>query len=54
MENQNLKDYALFCAFAEQAAKFGILLDFVQKGVTDICTLKSRKEQIAELEIIIG
>lgn len=48
MENQSLKDYALFCECAEQAAKFGILLDFVQKGVTDICTLKSRKERLAQ------
>lgn len=51
MENQSLKDYALFCECAERAAKFGILLDFMKKGVNDFYTYKSRKERLAADEM---
>jgi len=46
MENQSLKDYALFCECAEQAAKFGILVDFMKKGVTDFYTFKAKKQEL--------
>lgn len=51
MENQSLKDYALFCECAERAARFGILLDFIKKGVTDFYTFKSRKQELASDEM---
>jgi|688.fasta_scaffold70631_8 hypothetical protein len=41
MENKNLKDYALMCECSEKVASFGILADFLKKGVMDYYSYKS-------------
>ena len=35
MENKSLKDFALMCECSEKVAIFGILADFLKKGVMD-------------------
>ena len=35
MENKSLKDFALMCECSEKVASFGILVDFLKKGVMD-------------------
>mgnify|MGYP003351330777 CR=1 FL=1 len=41
MENKNLKDYALMCECSEKVASFGILADFLKKGIMDYYSYKS-------------
>ena len=41
MENKSLKDFALMCECSEKVASFGILVDFLKKGVMDYYSYKS-------------
>jgi hypothetical protein len=41
MENKSLKDFALMCECSEKVAQFGILADFLKKGVMDYYSYKS-------------
>jgi len=41
MENKSLKDFALMCECSEKVASFGILADFLKKGVMDYYSYKS-------------
>jgi len=54
MENNSLKDYALMCECAESVARFGILSDFLKKGITDYYSYKSKNEELSpeEMEIL--
>jgi len=47
----NLQDYALMCECAEEVARFGILSDFMKKGITDFYSFKSKKEELAADEM---
>ena len=54
MENNSLKDYALMCECAQKVASFGILSDFLKKGITDYYSYKSKNEELSpeEMEIL--
>ena len=54
MENNSLKDYALMCECAENVARFGILSDFLKRGITDYYSYKSKNEELSpeEMEIL--
>ena len=54
MENNSLKDYALMCECAENVARFGILSDFLKRGITDFYSYKSKNEELPpeEMEIL--
>lgn len=54
MENNSLKDYALMCECAEKVARFGILSDFLKRGITDYYSYKSKNEELSpeEMEIL--
>lgn len=41
MENKSLKDFALICECSEKVASFGILADFLKRGVMDYYSYKS-------------
>lgn len=41
MENKSLKDFALMCECSEKVASFGILADFLKRGVMDYYSYKS-------------
>ena len=41
MENKSLKDFALMCECSEKVASFGILEDFLKRGVMDYYSYKS-------------
>lgn len=41
MENKSLKDFALMCECSEKVANFGILADFLKRGVMDYYSYKS-------------
>lgn len=53
MENINLKDYALMCDCATDVARFGILSDFLKKGITDFLSYETKKEKMPTDEIDI-
>lgn len=54
MENQKLEDYALICECAEEAARFGILLDFLKQAGSYFYSLraKGKKAQEADIELL--
>lgn len=54
MENKSLKDFALMCECSEKVASFGILADFLKKGVMDYYSYKSTgaKMPLEEREIL--
>ena len=54
MENKNLKDYALMCECSEKVASFGILADFLKKGVMDYYSYKSTGAEMSleEMQIL--
>ena len=54
MENNSLKSYALMCECAEHVARFGILSDFLKKGITDYYSYKSKNEELPpeEMEVL--
>jgi hypothetical protein len=49
----NLQDYALMCECAEEIAKFGILSDFMKKGITDFYSFKSKREELAADQMLV-
>lgn len=51
MENQKLQDYALICGCAEEAAKFGILLDFLKQAGNHFYSLRAKGEKAQEVDI---
>lgn len=48
MENKSLKDFALMCECSEKVASFGILADFLKKGVMDYYSYKSTGVEMPE------
>lgn len=50
MENKSLKDYALMCECSEKVASFGILTDFLKKGVMDYYSYKSTGAEMPDEE----
>lgn len=48
MENKSLKDFALMCECSEKVASFGILADFLKKGVMDYYSYKSTGAEMPE------
>lgn len=48
MENKSLKDFALMCECSEKVASFGILADFLKKGVMDYYSYKSTGTEMPE------
>ena len=53
MENISLKDYARMCDCAEDVARFGILSDFLKKGITDLLSYESKEAKMPAEEIDI-
>ena len=53
MENITLKDYARMCDCAQDVARFGILSDFLKKGVTDFLSYASKEAKMPVDEIDI-
>jgi len=49
MENHSLQDYSLICDCAEEAARLGILLDFLKHSGNHFYSLKA-KQEAASLE----
>lgn len=49
----NLQEYALMCECAEEVAKFGILSDFMKKGITDFYSFKSKREELAADQMLV-
>jgi hypothetical protein len=47
MENQSLQDYSLMCDCAEQAARFGILLDFLKHSSNHFYSFKAKQEVVS-------
>jgi hypothetical protein len=54
MENKSLKDFALMCECSEKVASFGILTDFLRRGVMDYYSYKSIGEEMPldEMQIL--
>ena len=50
MENKSLKDFALMCECSEKVASFGILADFLKKGVMDYYSHKSTGTEMPDEE----
>lgn len=50
MENKSLKDFALMCECSEKVASFGILADFLKKGVMDYYSYKSTGAEMPDEE----
>ena len=48
MENKSLKDFALMCECSEKVASFGILADFLKKGVMDYYSYISTGAEMPE------
>jgi len=47
----NLQDYSLMCECSLEVAKFGLLTEFIRKGVTDFYSFKSKREDLAKEEM---
>lgn len=47
METHSLQDYSLMCDCAEQAARLGILLDFLKHSGNHFYSLKAKQEEIS-------
>lgn len=46
-----LREYATRCECSLEVAKFGLLSEFIRKGVTDFYSFKSKGEELAEDEM---
>jgi hypothetical protein len=51
IDSMNLRNYATMCECATEVATFGILSDFVKKGVADFYSYKSKGEELAADEM---